>query len=158
MSFQPLFQTDEAGKTILDFTKDELLPAVKSLEKLAIEIADYRINFWNSFFRKRLSDLQKKYQKENKKFLDLYHKYSTPDELFSQFNSDSYKDKQKIGMMIGDYFNSRQAVLYHFEQGFKLLEIIDRQITRYYQSADQRVAVSLSIIAITISVIITLIK
>lgn len=158
MSFQPLFQTHEAGKTILTLAKEKLFPAVGKLKELAMETAKYRINICNSFFRMGLDSLQRKYEEQNRNFLALYHEYSTPDELFAEFNLDPEKDKDKIGLMMGDYLKSEQAIISHFQEGFKFLEIIDRQLTRYYQSADQRMATVLSISAITISIIVAIFK
>jgi len=142
----------------MDHLSKQVFPIVKEIQKLSLEIGDYRQDFINSFFRGRLSELQGKYQVVNKKFLQAYHIYQTPDELFKDVILDQEKDKEKIAIMISDYMNTKNPIMPHFQEGFGLLEVMDRNLARYSQSADQRVSVFLSITAITISVILALSK
>ncbi len=153
MSFQPLFQSDEAGKTILDLAHKKLLPAISSFERLAVDVSDYRLTFWSSVYRRKFKKLESDFAKQNKDFLSLYHLYSTPDDLFATYFDATEKDPGLSGRMVADYFSSRPMIEKTFSEGFKLTEIIDRQLVRYSQSADQRVATVLAILAITISLI-----
>jgi len=149
------FQTKEAGEIIMIFSKDKLLPAITDLEKFAIKVANHKTSFTSSFFQKNLNKLNSEYKEKYKNIFTLYHLYSTPDELFKDLK-EIKNDPQSIkivGSRMADYFNSKQAILNSFEKGFKLLEIIEHQLDRYFQSADNRISITLSIFAITISII-----
>ncbi len=50
MSFGP-FQTEEAGRIILDMTKDKIIPTVKDLRELSMEVANHKVDFISSFYR-----------------------------------------------------------------------------------------------------------
>ena len=71
---------------------------------------------------------------------------------------DPKKDSQKMGIAMADYMGSKNLIMPSFQEGFGLLEIIDRNLNRYSQSADQRVSTSISLTAITVSIIIALLK
>mgnify|MGYP001582465452 FL=1 len=152
------FNSELGGKPILNHLSTQVFPIVKEIRKLSLEIGDYRQGFINSFFRKTLSELQEKYRIINKNLLQTYHIYETPDELFKENTLDQQKDQQRIAEMLSDYMNTRNAVIPHFQEGFALLEIIDRNLNRYSQSADQRISIVLSITAITISIILAILK
>jgi len=155
------FQREDAGKIILNFSKDKLLPSITDLEKFVIKVADYEITFISSFSRKKLNQLNSEYKEKNKNFYILYHLFSTPDELFKEIKkTKGIKDKPQLteidGGIIADYFTAKQMIMNSFGEGFKLLGTTERQLDRYYQSADQKVATILSIFAITISIIVAI--
>jgi hypothetical protein len=152
------FQSELGGKPIMEHLSKQVFPVVKEIQQLSLEIGDYKQGFINSFFRARLSELQEKYRKVNKKFLQAYHIYQTPDELFKDATINQKKDEQKIAVMISDYMNTKNIIMPHFQEGFVLLEMMDRNLTRCSQSADQRVSTFLSILAITISIVLALSK
>jgi len=151
------FNSELGGKPIMDHLSKQVFPIVKEIHYLSLEIGDYKQGFLNSFFRSQLSELQEKYRVANKKFLQAYHIYQTPDELFKEVDIDQ-EDKQKMAVMISDYMNTKNVIMPHFQEGFTLLEVMDRNLTRYSQSADQRVSVFLSILAITISIVLILLR
>lgn len=149
MSFGP-FQTEEAGRIILDMTKDKIIPTVKDLRELSMEVANHKVDFISSFYRKKLNELNERYRRENKKFLEIYHTYSTPDLLFGNTTE---INRERTGLMMGDYMNSKGVIMENFKEGFHFIEILDRQLVRRFQAADQIVSIILSLAAITISVI-----
>ena len=54
----------------MDHLSKEILPTVKEIQKLSLEIGDYKQGFINSFFRNRLSKLRESYRLVNKKLLE----------------------------------------------------------------------------------------
>lgn len=142
----------------MNHLSERVFPVVKEIQKLSLEIGDYKQSFVNSFFRNRLAELQEKYRLVNKKLLQAYHIYQTPDELFKDNILDQKNDQQEIAVMLSDYMSTKNVIMPHFQEGFLLLEVMDRNLARYSQSADQRVSIFLSITAITISVILALLK
>lgn len=150
-------QQEESGKIMVTFVKDKLLPAVTDLEKFTVKVADYNSTLFNSFFRGGLRRLNLDYKNKNREFFTLYHLYSTPDELFKDIIIKNDKIEQgpneQSKKIMANYMSMRPATMNSFGDGFKLLEIIDRHLNRYSQSADQRVATTLSILAITVSII-----
>ena len=87
----------------MDHLSKQVFPIVKEIQQLSLQIGDYKQGFTNSFSRGRLSELQEKYRVVNKKFLQAYHVYQTPDELFKDATPDQGRDEQKIAIMISDY-------------------------------------------------------
>ena len=156
MTYGP-FQTKEGGDTIAIFTKDELLPITAKIEELAIKVSQFRLGFFSSFSRKRSSQIENEYKKISVEFIKLYHKWNTPDILFKDLKIDS-KEEQKLGGVMADYFKSQQAVMWHFNEGFRLLSYIDRILTEQSTASYNRITITLSILAITISVVVAILK
>ncbi|KUK50056.1 MAG: hypothetical protein XD75_0071 [Parcubacteria bacterium 33_209] len=156
MTYGP-FQTKEGGDTISIFTKDELLPIAAKIEEIAIEVSQFHLGFFSSFSRKRLSQIENEYKKISVEFIKLYHKWNIPDILFKDLKIDS-KEEQKLGGVMADYFQSQQAVMWHFNEGFRLLSYIDRILTEQSTAFYNRISITLSILAITISVVVAILK
>ncbi|MBU1164693.1 hypothetical protein KKA15_03975 [Patescibacteria group bacterium] len=152
------FKTEAGGKPIIEHVTKQVFPIMKKLQQLSLEIGEYQQGFINSFLQSRLSSLKKNYNQVNKEFLEIYHIYQTPDELFKEVKLDKEKDEADTATIMSDYFNSQSFIKPHFDEGFGLLEIMDRNLTRYSQSADQRISTSLAIIAITISIVVAILK
>jgi len=150
-----LFQTKEGGDTITQFIKNELLPLIRNIEELAIEVSQFRVGFWGSFLRKKFLILEDKYKKESVEFIKFYHKWSTPDIFFESLNIDT-KDQQKLGGVMADYFQTQRAIIQHFNEGFRLLGYIDRIFTEQSTAAYNRVSITLSLIAVVIAIIIVI--
>ncbi len=146
------FNSEEGGKAIMRLMSEEVFPVKKEIQDLSVEIADYKQGFLNSFYRKRLSELEERYRLVYKRFLNSYRAYQTPDILFKDSNIDPKTDPQKMATVMADYMGSQAAVAPHFVAGFGLFEVMDRTLNRCRQSADQRVTISISVIAILISV------
>jgi len=155
MTYGP-FQTKEGGDTIAKFTKDELLPLTEKIENLAIQASQFRVGFWRSFLRYKFSELENLYKDISVQFINLYHKWNTPDILFKELKMDPKEDQQKVAKVMADYFQSQQAIMWHFNEGFRLLSYIDRILTEQSTASYNRVSITLAILAITISVILTL--
>ena len=156
MTYGP-FQTKEAGDTIMKFTQDEVFPCVHNIRKLAIKTSQFHIGFWDSFFRKEISKLENEYKKESVEFIKVYHKWSTPDILFKELNIDS-KDKIRHGNVMADYFNAQQAIMWHFNEGFRLSGYINKILSEQSTAAYNRVSITLALLAITISIIVAILK
>lgn len=152
------FESDLGGKPIIDHVVKKIFPIMKKVKNLSLEVSDYKQGFLNSFFRVKLPSLNKQYRAINKEFLEIYHVYQTPDDLFKDLDIDKDKEKEKLGIVMVDYINTKAPVMEHFKEGFHLLELIDRSLIRYSQSADQRVSTFLAILAITISIIVAILK
>lgn len=67
MSWGP-FNSEQGGKPIFDHLTKQVFPVITEIQQLSLEIGDYEQGFINSFYRGRLSALQKKYRVVNKKF------------------------------------------------------------------------------------------
>lgn len=147
------FSSEEGGQRIMLFLKESVFPTLREVQELSLEVASYTQGFLNSFDRRQFWHLENRYQTLNKRFLTNFHIYQTPDELFKEETEADKKDAYKSAMLISDYMKTVGAIKPHFDEGFRLLEIIDRTLLRYAQSADQRVATILSLTAITVTII-----
>jgi len=147
------FQSKQAGTIIANFMKDELLPLNEELQVLAIDVSSLQIGFFESFTRKRLDELEKSYIDSMTRFMRAYQKWFDPDELFKGVKTD---DAQGTAVILGDYFRSRQANQKHFDEGFRLLGHIDRIISGKKYMAYNRVAMFLSILAITVAIVVVI--
>ncbi len=87
------------------------------------------------------------------RFMRAYQKWFDPDELFKGVKTD---DAQGTAVILGDYFRSRQANQEHFDEGFRLLEHIDRIISGKKYIANNRVAMFLSILVITLFIVVAI--
>lgn len=149
------FNSELSAKAIMDLMSDVLFPTNKDLHRLSLDVASYRQGFINSYLRFELSSLEARYRAVNRRLLAAYHTYETPDELFKGIDTGGPGPLQ--AMIMGDYFKMQNVIKPHFEEAFRLSEIVDRTLARYAQSADQRVASSLSVLAITATIIGTII-
>lgn len=149
------FLSAKGGNTIAKFTKDELLPTTKSIRELAIKVSQYRATFFESFTRSDLRGLESTYKNVSIELVSKYHKWSTPDELFKESNVNP-DNAQEFGPVIQDYFNSQQAVMQHFNEGFRLLSYIDSILTGQSTASYNRISISLSVLAITTSIILAI--
>lgn len=154
MAFGP-FNSQQGGEVISRFTKDELFPVTEKIRNLAIEISQFRAGFLESFLRNKIKKLEKLYKDLSVSFLNLYNKWNTPDILFKNLNID-FKNPQEFGPIMGDYFNSQQAVMWHFNEGFRLLNYIDDILTSQTTASYNRISISLSLLAIVISIILVI--
>jgi len=153
MLFEQTYTNEDASKTIENFLNDRLIPQVNALESLAVAVQRLKIGTFGVFHRKQLAALEQDFREKSKQFLTLNHIYSDPDKLFADLKLDPQKDAERIKDLQADYENSKTLVNYHMKRGFRMLELLQRQLDRYHRSADQRLAVFLSILAITASVI-----
>ncbi len=158
MLFEVDLYTEESGETIQKFLNTQIMPTVTDLEKLALSVSRYKPSFTKAVFRRNLSYLEEEFREVSKNFLSLYYIYKNPDKLFADLKLDPQKDKEKIKKLNEDYKTSRFVVIDHLDRGFRLMEMVERQLDRYHRSADQRLAVVLSIIAITASVVTLIIR
>lgn len=151
------FNSVIGGNTIGSFVKNELFPVTKSIRELAIEVSKFRAGFTESFFRKKIRELDSRYRSLSVDLISLYNKWETPDELFKEINLD--KDNPQImGPILMDYFNSQQAVMQHFNESFRLLSYIDDILTTQSTASFTRMSVGISLLAIVTSIIVGIIK
>lgn len=149
MSYGP-FQTKEGGETISRFAKFDLLPVVHDIEKLAIDVSAFRLGFWGALAQNDLSKIERRFGEISKRFLEVYHVWNTPDLLFKDVKHETGSRESMVVM--ADYFNVRNAVIPHFESGFRLLEYIQSIITVQNTAANNRVSIFLSLAAVALSV------
>ncbi len=153
MLFEIELQHEESSKTIQRLLNDEVLPAVTRVEQLALNVTRYRVSFWRIFRRKNLAYLENEYREASRELLSLYYIYTNPDKLFADLKLEAEQDVEKIKILSEDYRLSRSTVMYHFDRGLGLIEMVQSQLDRYHRSADQRLAIFLSTFAITITII-----
>lgn len=153
MLFPLKYTNEDANKTIQTFMNDQLMPVLDELEMLALAILRFRIDTLGLFRRYRLAKLENEYREKSKRFLTLYHIYTNPEKLFADLKLDAQKDVELIQQLRADYENSKILVSYHVDRGFRMVELLQEQLDRYHRSADQRMAVVLSILAIATSVV-----
>ena len=132
---------------------DRMFPALKKVRTLSLDVAGYKQGFLNSFYRNNLSRLQESYREINKEFLEIYHTYQVPDELFKEINEALKDDQQNMAKVMMDYMQSNQSVLPHLREGLALLDNIDKTLTRYEAVANQTVTNTLAVAAITATLI-----
>lgn len=144
------FVTTEGGNTIAKFAYEKLIPAVEKLSELAIKVSNFRYNFFAGFKKIELHKLDKDYKKTSKIFFEVYKEWHTPDILFKDL-----KDKKDATILL-DYFNTRAAINEHINEGFRLIDFIDGVITGQNTAFYNRAAIELSILAIVISIILTM--
>jgi hypothetical protein len=149
------FASIESGNAIMQHMKDAVLPAEKAIQVLALKVFDYKPTLLNSFQRAKFSEISEEYRVVSGEFLRAYKIFQTPDELFKQIQSN---DSQKAAMYVSDLMRFSPAAKPHFDECFRLLEIIDRSLTRYSESSDQRVATILSLTAISVSIMVAIFK
>lgn len=153
------FNSQRAGKLISAFFQLELNPLIERLHDLAVESSSLRLGFVDcfveSFARGPLRSLENSYSEATIAFFGLYRRWSDLDRLFESagFSSDA-----ECGAAIGDYLRIQPEMSRHFEVGFRLLAHVDRVLTGQRTAAYNRVAISLSLAAITISVIVAIFK
>lgn len=135
--------TFQAAFTLL---ADELQPALVDLTSLAKRAASLKIGVFKSFWPKDLDALEDSYANTMTRFMDAYHKWAFPDEMF---RGRTDYDAQ----MLADYIKARPLLKEHINEGFRLLEYIDRTLGGHRSSARNRVAVILSLMAVVVSVV-----
>ena len=153
MLFQVNYLNEEENKTIETFVNTQLIPTVSELENLAISSSRFRVDTFGIMYRHRLSTLQQSFRDKSKLFLTLYNIYTNPDKLFADLKLDTQKDKEQIKQLKSDYDLSKDLVAYHMDRGFRMIELLQSQLDNFQRNEDARLAVSLSVIATTVSVI-----
>ncbi len=141
------FNTKEGGEIIAKFTNDELLPATKGMRDLAIDISSYKIALRDYLWKDDLNKLENTYKDMVVKFMKLYNKFSTPDILFQDIVN---KDEP---LFIADYFQSQGAVMWHFNEGFRLLSYMNSILVQQNTAIYNRRIFALSLFAIVISIV-----
>lgn len=139
------FQSKEGEKIILTFVQDELLPLVKEIRELAINASKLRVGFFNSFMRRKLSRLEDNYKITSIQFIQIYHKWSTPDILFKNL-------KMEPPVFMADYMQAQGAVMNHINESFRLLNYIDRILTEQSTASYNRMSIAIALFAIVISI------
>lgn len=137
---------------VLSYFRDELLPVIAELQVLAEDIARFQVGFAESIRRKRLRALEGRYVQLMARFMGAYKKWHFPDEMFKGIIGASYHAD-----VIAEYQRMKPALSEHIQEGFRVLGFIDRLIGGARAVADNRVAVILSIAAITVSIIVALV-
>lgn len=156
------FQTKESRDIILLFWNKKLTPQIEKMRNVALAIAKYRPIILHTVARSKIEDIEKNYNTILEEFLDLYQKFKAPmfeGGIFEDLNID-YKNslnQEKISIMAIDYKMADKTILGElFNEGFSLIDMIDKQITRKRQILDQYLVIGLSIIAIIVSLLVAL--
>jgi hypothetical protein len=150
MFVKSFLKSTETSEFIDKFINEQLTPTITELEKVALNVTRFKVTLWGSFSRGRLARLHQNFQEQTKNFLVLYYMYSNPDKFFAELQLKP-SDTERIDSVMEGYTKSREMVMALFEEGFRLNELIDRQITTYDRSADHRMAITLSLLAVIAS-------
>ena len=150
LSYGP-FRTKEGGETIAKFAKDDLIPIIRKIGELAVKTYQLKFNFLTRFYNKDLKKPEKELDDLSATFINYYHNWNTPDIFFKELNIGG--DPEKISYVIQDYFNNKEAINEHFNQGFRLLDSISNTIRNQLNASYNRIAITISLIAIIIAII-----
>jgi len=154
------FQTKESRDAILLFWNTKLTPQIEKMRSLALTTARYCPIIFHIISRSEIKNIEKDYNTILERFLDLYQKFKAPMFEGGIFENSSvdYKNpsnQEKIIIMAVDYKMADKTILGElFDEGFCLIDMIDKQITRKRQILDQYLAIGLSIIAIIVSLLV----
>lgn len=141
-----------AMSTVLSYFREELQPVIADLQVLAKEAAGFKVGFVESIARKKLHELEERYAKSMALFMEVYKKWHFPDEMFKGIGA-SYNAE-----VLAEYQGLKPALSEHINEGFRVLGFIDRVVGGARSVADNRVAVLLSMAAITISIVTAIIQ
>lgn len=141
-----------AMATVLSYFREELQPVIAELQSLAEDVAAFQVGFAESISRKKLHELENRYAQSMALFMVAYKKWHFPDEMFKGIGA-SYNAET-----LTEYLSIKPALSEHIQEGFRVLGFIDRLIAGARPIADNRVAVILSIGAITVSIIVAVIQ
>jgi hypothetical protein len=150
-----LIEVTPGHKLILEFVKKELIPATRELQDLAVDCSSAGMGFFESLTRTKLNTIEATYLEKSQQFMSIYKKWADPNELFISLRPTNDKESGKI---IGPYISMKPAVQEYFDEGFRVISYIQTYITTQSTSLYNRLAVLLSVLAITISVIIAILK
>lgn len=145
------FQHDASGQAIAKFLFEELNPVVGELRQLAVDVSGFKLAFWASFTTRGLRNLEELYNATMKRFMTAYKKWQNPDELFGEVPP---KDDEEAGPMLADYLRFSDLVDKSINEGFRLVGHIDGVLSQQRSIAYNRVAMMISIAAITVSIIV----
>jgi hypothetical protein len=87
--------------------------------------------------------------------ISLYKVWSTPDILFKELKIKD-EETERLGIIMSDYLSNDKVMQVQFEEGFKLLDISNKILTDENTSSYNKLAITLSVIAISISIIVAL--
>ena len=150
LSSGPTDSHHTAQQVVLAFLRDELQPIILNLHALAQRASSLDTGFWESFTQKEIRAAESSYGEAMQRFMAAYKKWYFPDEMFATAGPAYTADT------LANYMAMRPALAEHVHEGFRLLEYIDRIISGHKSVAYNRVAIFLSITAITVSVIVAL--
>ena len=127
------------------FLKDELWPLVKDIEQLAIEACKLKDGFWARLTGRNLSKINDKYLDVSVAFMNAYHKWNTPDELFKGM---SHLPDDNV---MSAWFQLNDAATATFNQGFRLIDYVDRVISERNTSRYNTWSMIIAVIAVIVA-------
>ena len=152
MVSNPIEPVGPAMATVLTYFREELQPVIADLQLLAEDVAAFQVGFTESIRRNKLHELESKYAQSMARFMAAYKKWHFPDQMFKGIGA-SYNAE-----VLTEYQSIKPALSEHIQEGFRVLSFIDRLIGGARSVADNRVAVILSISAITVSIVVAVIQ
>lgn len=147
MSNSP-FQNKTAEKIVMTYVQDELFPLVNRIKDFNEKVFEEKSNFLTTFYNTNLNKLVTEYQGLSKEFFVSYRKFTTPDILFADINGDKMDPR-----IMADYFNFQTVVNKQLDEGFKLLEIGDRNLDRKINFVTQNISQAIAVFAIVASLL-----
>ena len=142
------FQNKTAEKIIMTYLQDELFPLVNRIKDFNEKVFEEKSNFLTTFCNPNLNKLVSEYQGLSNEFFTSYKKFTTPDILFEEI-----KGNEMDPRVMADYFNFQTVVNKQLDEGFKLLEIGDRNLDRKVNFVNQNISRAIAVIAIVASLL-----
>ncbi len=137
----------------------ELSPISEELVELALDASKLKLGFIESFTRKNFVPIQNRYFELMKRFLVAYRKWMvrSSNELIKEVKPKNDNEKHAY---IAGYLQLRNSGMIpkYFDDCFMLIDHINKVIGDHRSAANNRVAISLSLLAITVSVILFMIN
>ena len=138
---------DYDKKVITDFLKDELQPSVYDLHDLTREAASLNIGLCETVTQRKIRGLESSYIEKVSNFMAAYQKFYKPDTLFADASRE-FKDNAVV-----QYMRHQPALEKHIQAGMSSLEYVAGTLNNSKSVVFNRIAMLLSIIAISVSLI-----
>ncbi|MFC6635439.1 hypothetical protein [Microbulbifer taiwanensis] len=147
---QPSKPVSRVTTVALTYFREELQPVLSELHELSVKLSGFKVGFFESITRNRIRDLEADYANLMNRFMATYKKWYLPEEMFNgtgvELTTEAYSE----------YHGLKSAFTEHIQEGFRLISFADRLVGGARSIADNRVAITVSISAITVSVIIAI--
>ena len=142
------FQNKRVEKIVMTYLQNELFPLVNRIKDFNEKVFEEKSNFLTTFYNPSLNKLVSEYQELSKGFFVSYRKFTTPDILFADIKGDKMDPR-----IMADYFNFQTIVNKQLDEGFKLLEIGDRNLDRKINYVTQNISRAIAVVAIVASLL-----
>lgn len=145
------------AEVIPEFIMGELFPSLEKIRTLCSNTYGIDRGYIKSVDRSEINDKTDEYRGVAKEFLDLYIKWNTPDRLYEGIDPGISDNASRMAGILQEYYNYGLPMRQHFEEGFRLLDQIDRSLTSLNNASFARLSLGSGLVAIVISLIVAII-